>query len=69
MAVGEGLRRFQVFALAMVLALAVSVGLFRIDAVDIPEHLMLGRLMWEAGAPLSTNTLSWTWPDHPMYQQ
>lgn len=56
-------------ALAAVLALLVVFGLFRLDPSDIPEHLMVGRLIWERGAPMTTNELSWTFPDHPVHQQ
>jgi len=56
-------------ALAMVLLLLVVFGLFRIAPIDVPQHLVLGRLMWEQGAPITTNALSWTFPDHPNQQQ
>lgn len=56
-------------ALGLVLALLVIFGLFRIDPVDVPGHLRTGQLIWEQGAPLTTNQFSWTFPDYPVAQQ
>lgn len=56
-------------ALLAVIALLVVFGLFRIDPIDVPEHLAVGRVIWEQGAPMTTNALSWTFPDAPNHQQ
>lgn len=56
-------------ALVLVVLVLVSFGVFRMGPSDIPEHLMMGRLIWETGTPVTTNLLSWTYPDHPNDQQ
>lgn len=61
-------------ALALVVGVVISFGLFRVGISDIPEHLMVGRWIWTHGAPMTTNEVSWTFPDaanpqqYPMYQ-
>ncbi|MEQ1569951.1 MAG: hypothetical protein ABMA64_30235 [Myxococcota bacterium] len=62
-------RAVQLVALASVVALAVSFGVFRIAPIDVPVHLVSGRILWTTGTQLTTNTLSWTYPDHPVDQQ
>ena len=59
----------QRFVLAIVVALLVIFGIFRIDPFDVPEHLAVGRIIWETGQPMTTNALSWTWPEYPNHQQ
>jgi hypothetical protein len=51
------------------LAVVAVYGAQRIPPIDIPWHLATGRLILESGAPPVTNTLSWTYPDHPLSQQ
>ncbi|MEN0062417.1 MAG: hypothetical protein AAGA48_09705 [Myxococcota bacterium] len=51
------------------MALLVVFGVFRISPIDVPEHIAIGRHIWDTGAPLLTNTFSWTFPDHPNDQQ
>ncbi len=60
--------------LAVVVALLVVFGVFRLEPVDLPSHTAMGRIIWETGAPVTTNLLSWTHPDvvngnqYPIYQ-
>ena len=56
-------------ALLLLIALQVAFGAFRINPVDVPEHLAVGRILWEQGAPMVTNQISWTHPQHPNDQQ
>ncbi|HHO52369.1 MAG TPA: hypothetical protein ENK18_16235 [Deltaproteobacteria bacterium] len=56
-------------ALVLVVLVLASFGVFRMGPSDIPEHLMMGRLIWETKAPITTNLVSWTYPDHPNDQQ
>jgi hypothetical protein len=41
----------------------------RVKMADVPWHLATGRLIVEDGVLPTTNTFSWTFPDHPLYQQ
>jgi len=56
-------------ALVIVAALLVVFGTFRIGPLDNAQHLAMGQWIWEHGQPMTTNTLSWTHPDHPNAQQ
>lgn len=53
----------------MIAVLLAVFGTYRISPIDVPEHLAVGRWIWEQGQPMTTNTLSWSYPDYPNVQQ
>ncbi len=53
----------------LVLLLLVSTTLYRVQPFDISTHLATGRLILETGTVPTTNSFSWTFPDHPLNQQ
>jgi len=52
-----------------VLLALVAFALIRIQAVDVPWHLATARLALATGHWPTRNTFSYTFPDHPLYQQ
>ncbi len=55
-------------ATALVVAAMAVFSTYRLVPVDVPWHLATGRWILEHGF-MTTNTFSWTHPDHPLYQQ
>jgi hypothetical protein len=55
-------------ATVAVLLFMVAASTYRLTPVDVPWHLATGRWILEHGF-MTTNTFSWTHPDHPLYQQ
>jgi hypothetical protein len=56
-------------AAALVLLTAVAFSLIRVQPVNLPWHLATARLAQETGHWPSVNTFSYTFPNHPVYQQ
>jgi hypothetical protein len=54
---------------ALVVIAAVAFAVIRVQAVNLPWHLATARLAHETGHWPSVNTFSYTFPDHPVYQQ
>ena len=57
--------RFRHLAPALVAALSVAFTLRPLDDFDVWYHLAAGRLMWTTWAWPTTNTFSFTAPEHP----
>jgi len=55
-------------ALALAVAL-VACAFIRVQAIDVPWHLATARLAHAVGHWPRVNTFSYTFPDHPLYQQ
>jgi len=55
-------------ATVAVVAAMLLFSTYRLVPVDVPWHLATGRWILENGF-MTTNTFSWTHPDHPLYQQ
>jgi len=55
-------------ATVVVAASMVVFATYRVVPVDVPWHLATGRWILEHGF-MTTNTFSWTHPEHPLYQQ
>lgn len=55
-------------ATAVVVAAMACFATYRLVPVDVPWHLATGRWVLANGF-MTTNTFSWTHPDHPLYQQ
>jgi hypothetical protein len=58
----------QLVAAAVLLAL-VAFSLIRVQIVDVPWHLATARLARALGHWPTRNTFSYTFPDHPIFQQ
>ncbi len=56
-------------AAAAILVALVAFSLQRVSAVDLPWHLATARLARVLGHWPLRNTFSYTFPDHPLYQQ
>jgi hypothetical protein len=56
-------------AAALVVLSAVAFSLIRAQSVNLPWHLATARLAEATGHWPSRNTFSYTFPDHPVYQQ
>jgi hypothetical protein len=56
-------------AAALVLLAAIAFALIRVQPVNLPWHLATARLAQETGHWPAVNTFSYTFPNHPVYQQ
>jgi hypothetical protein len=56
-------------AAALVVLAAVAFALIRVQPVNLGWHLATARLAQETGRWPAVNTFSYTFPDHPVYQQ
>jgi hypothetical protein len=56
-------------AAALILLTAVAFSLIRVQPVNLGWHLATARLAQETGHWPAVNTFSYTFPDHPVYQQ
>jgi hypothetical protein len=56
-------------AAALILLTAVALAFIRAQSVNLPWHLATARLAQATGHWPSQNTFSYTFPDHPVYQQ
>jgi hypothetical protein len=54
---------------ALVVLAAFAFALIRVQAINLPWHLATARLAHETGHWPARNTFSYTFPDHPVYQQ
>ncbi|HVU52629.1 MAG TPA: hypothetical protein VHL80_18240 [Polyangia bacterium] len=61
--------RLEWIAAALVLVAAVAFAFIRVQAINIPWHVATARLAHETGRWPQTNTFSYTFPQHPLYQQ
>jgi hypothetical protein len=62
-------RALDWIASALVVLAAVAFALIRVQAVNLPWHLATARLAQATGHWPAHNTFSYTFPDHPVYQQ
>jgi hypothetical protein len=62
-------RPFDWVGAALVVLAAVAFSLIRAQAVNLPWHLATARLARAVGQWPARNTFSYTFPDHPVYQQ
>ncbi len=56
-------------AVGALLLATFALSLVRMDMVDTPVHLATAREAFVTGHWPVTNTFSYTFPDHPLYQQ
>ena len=61
--------RLDWIAAALVVISALAFALIRVQAINLPWHLATARLAHETGHWPAVNTFSYTFPDHPVYQQ
>jgi hypothetical protein len=61
--------RLDWLAAALVVVSAVAFATIRVQAVNIPWHIATARLAHETGHWPQVNTFSYTFPEHPIYQQ
>lgn len=61
--------RLDWLAAALVLVAAVAFAFIRVQAVNLPWHLATARLARSFGHWPARNTFSYTFPDHPVFQQ
>jgi hypothetical protein len=64
-----GPSRLDWLAAALVVLTALAFALIRVQAVNLPWHLATARLAHETGHWPARNTFSYTFPDHPVFQQ
>lgn len=64
----ERLDPLAAVATVLVVLAMVTFSTYRLVPADVPWHLATGRWILENGF-MTTNTFSWTHPDHPLYQQ
>jgi hypothetical protein len=57
------------FAFALIVVSAFAFALIRVNAVNLPWHLATARLAEATGHWPAVNTFSYTFPDHPVFQQ
>ncbi len=62
-------RWFGAAGVLSALAVVAVYGAQKLPPIDVPWHLATGRLIVDEGIVPVTNTLSWTFPDHPLPQQ
>jgi hypothetical protein len=56
-------------AAALVVLTSLAFALIRVQAVNLPWHLATARLAQETGHWPAVNTFSYTFPNHPIFQQ
>ena len=61
--------RLELCAAVLVLVSAVAFAFIRVQAINVPWHVATARLAHETGHWPQTNTFSYTFPQHPLYQQ
>ncbi|HVZ74127.1 MAG TPA: hypothetical protein VHJ20_17230 [Polyangia bacterium] len=61
--------RLQWLAAALVVLAAFAFALIRVQPINLPWHLATARLAQETGHFPARNTFSYTFPDHPVFQQ
>jgi hypothetical protein len=61
--------RLDWLAAAFVVVAAVAFAFIHVQAVNLPWHLATARLAHETGQWTARNTFSYTFPDHPLFQQ
>ncbi|HTA19443.1 MAG TPA: hypothetical protein VK989_09130, partial [Polyangia bacterium] len=61
--------RLDWLAAAFVVVAALAFAFIRVQAVNLPWHLATARLAHETGQWTARNTFSYTFPDHPLFQQ
>lgn len=54
---------------ALVVVAAIAFALIRVQAINLPWHLATARLAHETGQWTARNTFSYTFPEHPLFQQ
>jgi hypothetical protein len=57
------------FAAALVVLAAFAFALIRVQAINLPWHIATARFAHETGHWPARNTFSYTFPDHPVFQQ
>jgi hypothetical protein len=65
----SGPSRLDWIAAGLVVLTAIAFSLIRVQSVNLPWHLATARLAHETGHWPARNTFSYTFPDHPVYQQ
>jgi hypothetical protein len=61
--------RLDWLAAALVVVAAVAFAVIRVQSVNLPWHLATARLAHEVGQWPVKNTFSYTYPEHPIFQQ
>src|SRR5262249_27242766 len=56
-------------AFALIALTALAFALIRVNSVNLPWHLATARLAEATGHWPAVNTFSYTFPDHPIFQQ
>ena len=61
--------RLDWFAAALVVVAALAFAFIRVQPINLPWHLATARLAHATGHWPARNTFSYTFPDHPVFQQ